>query len=64
MQKFAALPQTGQLDRRTLAKMTAPRCGLPDVIKPEKKMMGNRTQRAKRFVLYGPKWQRMPITWW
>lgn len=34
-QRFNGLPVTGKLDQPTRAKMRQPRCGFPDVIRPE-----------------------------
>ena len=31
-QQFAGLPDTGQLTRRTVAKMKERRCGVPDIV--------------------------------
>ncbi|KAI7688119.1 hypothetical protein SSS_04301 [Sarcoptes scabiei] len=55
MQKFANLPVTGVVDTQTLAMMRRPRCGLPD-LPPSK-------NRSKRFVVYGPRWEKTPLLW-
>ena len=34
-QENAAIPDTGQLDERTIAEMTKPRCGVPDIDEDE-----------------------------
>lgn len=31
MQKFFSLPETGEIDKKTLEIMKKPRCGVPDV---------------------------------
>ncbi|KAJ8312173.1 hypothetical protein KUTeg_009546 [Tegillarca granosa] len=33
-QRMAGLPQTGELDRRTIRKMRSPRCGVKDFTPP------------------------------
>ena len=64
MQKYANIPQTGELDAKTIQKIKSPRCGLPDVIENHYKYDVNRQHyRQKRFVTYGPKWTKSPITW-
>lgn len=58
MQRFAGLPETGQLDERTVKLLHTPRCGLPDVL-PE-----DRGRRRKRFALHnGYKWSYTNLTW-
>jgi len=58
MQKYANIPQTGILDAKTIEKIEAPRCGLPDVTDNDL-----RSHRWKRFATYGTKWNKFPITW-
>lgn len=59
MQRYANIPQTGVLDSRTMKVMRLPRCGIPDVAST----IHNRTIRHKRFIAYGPKWDKFPLTW-
>ncbi|CAL8075009.1 unnamed protein product [Orchesella dallaii] len=58
MQKFGALPQTGKLDSETLALLTKPRCGIPDVIKMERG-----STRRKRFIIGSNGWNKRRITY-
>lgn len=68
MQKYAHIPQTGQIDGRTIAVMKLPRCGVPDVENDrfeESSSLKRHRRRSitKRFAVYGPKWDKSPITW-
>lgn len=55
-QKFANLPETGVLDKRTRAKMTQPRCGNKDPIT-------DTDDRSKRYVLAPSKWDKLHLTY-
>ncbi|CAH1378861.1 unnamed protein product [Tenebrio molitor] len=55
VQKFGALEQTGQLDNDTLALMSSPRCGVPDIIK---------NKRFKRYALGSKGWNKRTITYY
>lgn len=57
-QRFASLPQTGQLDQATLAQMRKPRCGLPDVM-PTSHATGG---RQRRYVIGPNKWPKTDLT--
>uniref|UniRef100_A0A3B3C9A7 72 kDa type IV collagenase n=1 Tax=Oryzias melastigma TaxID=30732 RepID=A0A3B3C9A7_ORYME len=50
MQKFFALPETGEIDAQTVAIMKKPRCGVPDVAN-------------YNFFHNKPKWQKKDITY-
>ncbi|GAU97338.1 hypothetical protein RvY_08657 [Ramazzottius varieornatus] len=63
-QNFANLPITGVLDDQTKEMMTAPRCGVADVVEGEVAEPGGQThKRRKRFVLQGSKWKLKDLTW-
>jgi len=49
-QEMAGLPQSGEFDASTQAKMTAPRCGTPDRTPSGSKY---HERRSKRFILSG-----------
>ena len=53
-QEFTGLPVTGKLDEATIAKMKAPRCGMPDI---------NEFGRVKRYST-GPKWNKKDLTYY
>lgn len=50
MQKFFGLPETGNLDKRTIMTMKKPRCGNPDVAN-------------YNFFPRKPKWEKNEITY-
>ncbi|XP_060583937.1 matrix metalloproteinase-19-like [Ruditapes philippinarum] len=67
-QEFAGLPVTGQLNEATLKKMLAPRCGLPDVIKPSDRIppTGNKKHDLRQplqFNAPGYKWDKKQVTY-
>lgn len=48
-QEMAGLSVTGKMNEETLEKMLAPRCGMPDVIKPsERKPKSGNPQRLNK----------------
>lgn len=53
-QRFHGLPPTGVLDDATVAQMSQPRCGFPDI--PTQEGMSN-------FVAQGNKWDRTTLTY-
>ncbi|XP_058118781.1 matrix metalloproteinase-2-like [Anopheles ziemanni] len=57
VQKFAALPETGVLDRRTIELMSAPRCGVVDV------MQHDQSLRHRRYVIGSESWRKRRITY-
>ncbi|XP_052863601.1 matrix metalloproteinase-2-like [Anopheles cruzii] len=57
VQKFGNLPQTGVLDRRTLQLMSAPRCGVVDV------MQHDQSLRHRRYVIGSESWRKRRITY-
>lgn len=67
-QEFAGLPVTGLMDKTTLEKMLAPRCGLPDVIKPKDRIPPTNNKKASRrqplqFNAPGYKWDKSRVTY-
>ena len=46
-QAFAGLPQTGELDQKTVKLMKTPRCGVKDIVGK------GATARKKRYALQG-----------
>ncbi|XP_077995389.1 matrix metalloproteinase-14-like [Glandiceps talaboti] len=57
MQRFANLPETGELDSDTLAMMGKARCGVPD-------MMGTaESARKRRYAHTGSKWDHNDLTY-
>ncbi|CAH0555741.1 unnamed protein product [Brassicogethes aeneus] len=55
VQKYGNIPETGLLDNATIKLMSAPRCGLPDIVRD-----GN---RQKRFVLASKGWDKRHLTY-
>lgn len=58
MQKFGGLPETGVMDNATLELLSAPRCGVPDVIRK-----ANEHNRTKRYVIGAPAWKKKKLTY-
>ncbi|XP_057652121.1 matrix metalloproteinase-14-like isoform X2 [Diorhabda carinulata] len=55
-QAFAGLDVTGELDEKTKAVMTLPRCGVKDKV-------GTGDNRAKRYALQGSRWKVKDLTY-
>lgn len=55
-QRIAALPQTGQLDSKTILQMKKPRCGMPD-------MNSSSTSGPQQFALGPSKWDKNDLTY-
>ena len=53
-QQFTGLPVTGVLDEATVAQMSRPRCGFPDL--PQGSTRSNGAGLAEPFVLQGSRW--------
>nr|XP_020669177.1 matrix metalloproteinase-25-like [Pogona vitticeps] len=60
MQRFAGLPTTGELDKKTLDMMNKPRCSLPDIIGTSELM---RRRRRRRYALSDSIWKKTDLTW-
>lgn len=56
-QSFAGLPQTGDLDDRTVDLMKTPRCGVKDIVGK------GATTRRKRYALQGSRWKVRNLTY-
>ncbi|KAF4525933.1 hypothetical protein B566_EDAN013169 [Ephemera danica] len=67
VQRFGALPQTGQLDNRTIQLMASPRCGVSDVSRAETAahpLSRQHARRSKRFVVGSEGWKKRTITYY
>ncbi|XP_062589843.1 matrix metalloproteinase-24-like [Saccostrea cucullata] len=66
-QQMVGLPQTGILDRKTIKKMQAPRCGNKDVLREKdvkrNKKSSNIQLRPEEFKTLGLKWPKNEVTW-
>ena len=61
-QRFAGIPETGQVDSLTVRFMQMPRCGNKD--RSGKGENGKRRRkRRKRYALQGSKWRRQELTY-
>jgi hypothetical protein len=58
-QEFHGLPATGRLDEATVAQMSKPRCGVPDI--PHVPVI--RSPMAANFVALGSSWNRTNLTY-
>lgn len=56
-QELTHIPDTGQLDSKTIAEMHKPRCGVPDFDDDDKPSPG----RIKRFSVSGRRWENMHL---
>ncbi|XP_074642230.1 neutrophil collagenase-like [Tubulanus polymorphus] len=56
-QHMARLPETGRLDRETIDKMAAPRCGMPD-----RNDTGPNPNAPQAFKTFN-KWKKTKLTW-
>ncbi|XP_058462247.1 matrix metalloproteinase-2-like [Malaya genurostris] len=58
IQHFGALPETGQLDRRTIQLMSSPRCGVVDLVQRRE-----HSSRHRRYVIGSESWRKRKITY-
>ncbi|XP_060077844.1 matrix metalloproteinase-20-like [Ylistrum balloti] len=59
-QKVAGLPETGQLDKRTVKKMSGERCGVKDLVPPRKRRQPG---GPLEFYAVGTKWDKSTVTY-
>ncbi|KAK7455714.1 hypothetical protein BaRGS_00039454 [Batillaria attramentaria] len=57
-QSYVGLPQTGQLDRKTLEMMTKHRCGVEDIPDDEQN-----SEQPSSFSVMHDKWEKSRLTW-
>ena len=63
-QRFANLPQSGELDDKTREQMVKSRCGLPDVADEQtRRAHGGYGLRVKRYVLAPSMWDKRELTY-
>lgn len=55
IQKFGGLETTGILDEKTVQLLSAPRCGVKDVL--------NSKERQKRYIIGSKNWGKRQITY-
>ncbi|BES95657.1 matrix metalloproteinase [Nesidiocoris tenuis] len=56
LQRFGNIPETGEMDDKTLDLMSRPRCGIPDIPNFYKR-------RRRRFAVHGEKWHTTRLSW-
>jgi hypothetical protein len=57
-QRIAHIPETGELDARTLDFMQKPRCGVSDI-----ELSKSSLRRNKRYAFAGTKWFKKNLTY-
>lgn len=62
-QRFAGIPETGQVDNVTVKYMQMPRCGNKDRSGKGENGKKKRRRRKKRYALQGSKWKRQELTY-
>lgn len=55
IQKFGGISTTGVLDEETMKLLSAPRCGVKDVM--------SESERRKRYIIGSKNWQKRQITY-
>lgn len=55
IQVFGGLEATGVLDEKTIKLLSAPRCGVKDVL--------NQKERRKRYIIGSKNWKKRQITY-
>lgn len=55
IQKYGAIEQTGVLNQETIQLLSAPRCGVKDVL--------NSKERQKRYIIGSKNWEKRLITY-
>ncbi|XP_055523786.1 matrix metalloproteinase-2-like isoform X2 [Wyeomyia smithii] len=58
IQRYGALPETGQLDHDTIKLMSSPRCGVKDFTENH-----DHSARQRRFVIGSESWRKRKITY-
>lgn len=64
-QKFGNIPQSGIIDDRTKKLLRTSRCGVPDFDTKDFESGNHRHRKTRypRFVVQGPKWENLNVTW-
>ncbi|XP_053692504.1 matrix metalloproteinase-2-like [Sabethes cyaneus] len=58
VQRYGALPETGQIDAQTIKLMSSPRCGVKDYTEHH-----DHSTRQRRFVIGSESWRKRKITY-